>query len=383
VAGVATDRWRALGHIARHQLRLDQLAQHQQSHRRLADFDLNGMRNYCAYRNRSEKVVDTLTCSSEAHKPSGRAVLKKWSMLAAVCVITINMAGCMGCTYIPPGYVGIKVNLYGTQRGVQDIPVLTGRVIYNPWTEKIYDFPTFLQYRSWVQNPSEGRPIDESITFVSLDKIPVNVDVSVAYQFEAAKVPELFIKFRSDPDTIADTYVRSRVRDAFVRSGSELRAMDILGGGIGKLDSDVVNVVDDEMAPIGIRFDYVSVLNRPRIPEAIQDAINRAIESTQRAQQAQNQIAVVKAEAEQKVAAATGEANATRARAQGEADALLLKATAEAKANQLLAASVTPELVRWQQIKQWKGDVPTYMGGQLPIPFMDFGSMPQSSTASK
>jgi regulator of protease activity HflC (stomatin/prohibitin superfamily) len=79
--------------------------------------------------------------------------------------------------------------------------------------------------------------------------------------------------------------------------------------------ADVVEIVDQEMAPIGIHFDYVSVLNRPRIPEAIQDAINRAIESTQRAQQAQNQIAVVKAEAEQKVAAANGEANATRARA--------------------------------------------------------------------
>ena len=49
--------------------------------------------------------------------------------------------------------------------------MLTGRVIYNPWTEKIYDFPTFLQYRSWVQNPNEGRSVDESITFVSLDKI--------------------------------------------------------------------------------------------------------------------------------------------------------------------------------------------------------------------
>ena len=302
--------------------------------------------------------------------------MKRWSMLAAVCAIAVNMAGCFGCTYVPPGYVGIKVNLYGSERGVQDIPVLTGRVIYNPWTERIYTFPTFLQYRSWVKSANEGRPYDESITFVSTDKIPVNVDVSVAYQFQADKVPELFIKFRSDPDVIADTYIRSRVRDAFVRSGSNLKAMDILGGGIGTLDADVLKTVDQEMEPIGIRFDYVSVLNRPRIPEAIQEAINQAIESTQRAQQAQNQVAVVKAEADQKVAAATGEANAMRERAQGEADAMLLKATAEAKANQLLAASITPELVRWEQIKQWKGAVPMYMGGAMPIPFMQLQDAP-------
>jgi hypothetical protein len=36
------------------------------------------------------------------------------------------------------------------------------------------------------------------------------------------------------------------------------------------------------MAPIGIRFNYISVLNRPRIPDAIQDAINEAIESALR-----------------------------------------------------------------------------------------------------
>jgi regulator of protease activity HflC (stomatin/prohibitin superfamily) len=302
--------------------------------------------------------------------------MKRWVRLGVVCLMAINLAGCFGCTYIPPGYVGIKVNLYGSGRGVEEIPVVTGRILYNPWTQMIYDFPTFLQYRSWVQSPAEGHPYDESITFVSQDKIPVNVDVSVAYQFEAVKVPELFVKFRAEPDTIADTYIRSRVRDAFVRSGSELKAMDILGGGIGSLDADVLHTVDQEMAPLGIHFEYVSVLNRPRIPDAIQEAINQAIESTQRAQQAQNQVAVVKAEADQKVAAATGEANALRARAQGEADAMLAKATAEAKANQLLAASITPELVRWQEIRQWKGEVPTYMGGQMPVPFMGIGRQP-------
>src|ERR1700683_2231190 len=58
--------------------------------------------------------------------------------------------------------------------------------------------------------------------------------------------------------------------------------MDILGGGMGAPDAGVLKTVDDEMAPIGIRFNYISVLNRPRVPDAIQDAINEAIESTLR-----------------------------------------------------------------------------------------------------
>ena len=83
-------------------------------------------------------------------------------------------------------------------------------------------------------------------------------------------------------------------------------------------------------------------------------------------------MAVAEAEARQKVAVAQGNANALRTEAQGRADALLTEKQAEAKANQLIAASMTPELIRYLAIKQWKGDVPMYSSGvaQPPIPFM-------------
>jgi regulator of protease activity HflC (stomatin/prohibitin superfamily) len=296
-------------------------------------------------------------------------------VLVAALVIGILAYNLVGYTYVQPGYVGIKVKLYGTERGVQDLPLVTGRVWYNPWTEKIYDFPTFLQYRVWTQSRTEGSPNDESITFVTKDRIQANVDVSVAYQFIPTKVPELFIKFRSTPDVIADTYIRSRVRDAFVRMGSELNAMDVLGAGVSSLDADVKSAVDKEMAPLGITFDYVSVIGKPRLPQQIQDAIEAALTATQQAQTAQNRVAVAQAEARQKVAVAEGNANALRAEAQGRADALLTEKEAEAKANQLIAASMTPELIRYLAIQKWKGDVPMYSSAQAPIPFMALPDM--------
>ena len=294
-------------------------------------------------------------------------------------VIAILVHEFVGFTYVQPGYVGIKVKLYGTERGVQDLPIVTGRVWYNPWTERIYDFPTFLQYKVWTANPNEGSRNDESITFVTKDRIQANVDVSVAYQFMPHKVPELFIKFRSTPDVIADTYIRSRVRDAFVRKGSELNAMDVLGAGISILDSDVKTDVDREMAPLGISFDYVSVIGKPRLPQQIQDAIEAALTATQQAQTAQNQVAVAQAVARQKVAVAEGNASALRAEAQGRADALLTEKGAEAKANQLIAASMTPELIRYLTIQRWKGEVPMYSSAQAPIPFMSLPDLRQQS----
>ena len=70
-----------------------------------------------------------------AGKTGGRAkgiVLR--SMKKAVTLgMPIVLTGCFGCTYVPPGFVGVKVNLYGNQRGVSDYPIVTGRVLYNPW----------------------------------------------------------------------------------------------------------------------------------------------------------------------------------------------------------------------------------------------------------
>jgi regulator of protease activity HflC (stomatin/prohibitin superfamily) len=182
---------------------------------------------------------------------------------------------------------------------------------------------------------------------------------------------------------IADTYIRSRVRDAVVRSGSELDAMDILGAGISTLDSEVKDTVDKEMAPIGIRFDYISVIGKPRIPQQIQDAIEAALEATQRARTAQNQVAVAEAEARQKVAVALGEANALRTSAQGRADALLTEKEAEAKANKLIADSMTPELIRYLAIQRWKGEVPMYSSSQAPVPFIGVEAPGKGDTTPK
>ncbi len=46
--------------------------------------------------------------------------------LPALLAVVLLSAG--GCTKVEPGFVGIKVKLYGRQRGVQDYPIVTGRV---------------------------------------------------------------------------------------------------------------------------------------------------------------------------------------------------------------------------------------------------------------
>jgi len=46
---------------------------------------------------------------------------------------------------IDAGYEGILVKMYGSEKGVQDVSLVTGRVWYNPLTESVYEFPTYVQ----------------------------------------------------------------------------------------------------------------------------------------------------------------------------------------------------------------------------------------------
>ena len=66
--------------------------------------------------------------------------------------------------------------------------------------------------------------------------------------------------------------------------------------------------------------------------------------------------------ANQDAAVALNKAEAVRAAAQGAADAILIKAKAEAKANDIVSASLTPEILRLKALEKWDGSVPHLVG---------------------
>ena len=93
----------------------------------------------------------------------------------------------------------------------------------------------------------------------------------------------------------------------------------------------------------------------------------------QQAQQAKLIVEQKRQEAEQARQVAQGQADAAVIAAKGAAEARVIQAEAEAKANQLLAASLTPELVQYQYILKLSPGVQTIFvpsGNQfiLPLP---------------
>lgn len=263
------------------------------------------------------------------------------------------------CTRVEPGYVGIKVNQWGSQRGVEDFPILTGRVTYNPFTTDVYAFPTFRQNVVW-----DERGEDESVTFNSVEGAVINADVGLSYSIEAEKVPALFVEFRQGIAEITETYVRSEVRDAIARKASTVKAVDVFGAQKQELLEAVRSDLNERLGPVGFNFEMVSFIGALRCPPDVSESINATIQATQLAISAQNKIVQATAEADQAIQTA-----------RGEAESILAVARAQAEANALVARSLTPELVQWRAIERWDGVQPTFMAGQNGmIPLVQIGA---------
>jgi regulator of protease activity HflC (stomatin/prohibitin superfamily) len=280
-------------------------------------------------------------------------------------------------TRIDAGHVGIKVNLAGSARGVQDIPVVTGWVFFNPLTEQIVAFPISVQNVVWTASANEGRPVDESITFSSQEGVNVNSDIGLSFHIDSVKAPHLYVRFRQpDVMVLADGYVRNAVREAFNDIASRMAVQEIYGAGKGKLVAAVSNRLRDVLGKDGFIIDQLTINGALRLPENVAQAINRAMEATQNAIQAENRVRQVRAEAEQNVAQAHGGAEAARQRAEGEADAVLIRARADARANEIIRLSTTGTVLQYRGIERWDGKLPLMQGGdKLPLLTFDMSRL--------
>ncbi len=304
---------------------------------------------------------------SQGAKSFARSALITLAVLVAACVV-----GSASCTRVDPGHVGIRVKLAGSQRGVQNAPIVTGWVAYNPLTELIVEFPTSVQNIVWTRDTHEGSLTDESITFASSEGVSVNADVGLAFHIEPDKAPRLYARFRQrDVMILAHGYVRNVVREAINETASEMPVQEIYGAGKTRLLNESHRKVADRLSADGFVIDQLTFNSALRLPDNVVAAINRAMEATQNAIQAENRVRQIRAEADQQIAASRGEAEAARQRASGEADALLIRARAEAQANEIIRLSMTPAVIQYRALERWDGHLPVVNSGQIPMLTMD------------
>ena len=293
-------------------------------------------------------------------------------MALLVAVITLSVV--TGCSRVEPGYAAIKVNQAGSNKGVEDYPLQTGYIFYNPITTRLYEYPMFQQSVVWCASSNEGHPVDESISFNCKGGAGITADVSTSGKFVTEKIPYVFLKFRSEPDTIMHTYLRNEVRDALGRVASTYDPMDILGDKRVQFLNEVKKDLDANVGDWW-KTDYITFANKLRVDPRIEESINSIIAQKQQTQQALLKVQQTQAEADQAAAKADGERRVKIANAEGEATAITTKAKAQADANELVGKSLAnnPLVLQSIALDKWNGILPTVTSGA--VPFINVGSV--------
>jgi regulator of protease activity HflC (stomatin/prohibitin superfamily) len=251
----------------------------------------------------------------------------------------------IGLERIDAGHVGIKVNLLGTGKGVDNATEVTGWVFYNRFTTKIVEFPTFMQHKEY----KKFEEIDNSFVVNSKDGSEFHVSPLINYSVEREKVPYMFTKYRVELGAIEDGFLKTTIYDAFRMTANSYTAEELISNR-QIFETKVRATLDASLLKEGF---VISQLTSNLIyPETFKRAIEAKNNAVQTALTAENQVKTAEAQAKIKVATAAGNAQA-----------MLTAAKAEAEANRMKQVTLTPLLLQLEWINKWDGELPVTMLG--------------------
>ena len=263
-------------------------------------------------------------------------------ILVALGLVLTIFAVTMSCENIDSGNIGIKVNKFGTGRGVSGVTECTGTVFYNPITTNIYEFPINIRHKEYTD---EG-----SFVVNSKDGSEFHVSPIVNYRINPDKATQIFAKYRKDLDGIENGFLKTAVTEAF-RIVTNSYTADQLISSREAFDNKVKLTLRKQLEPEGFVLDQFTT--NLEYPKSFKNAINAKNNAVQKALMAENRVKQAEAEAKIKVAEAEGDAQST-----------LTRARAEAEANSLKQRTLTPMLLQQQWIEAWRrggSQVPQYI----------------------
>ena len=249
------------------------------------------------------------------------------------------------CERIDAGHVGVKVNLYGDNKGVSDVTEVTGMVFFNPITHNIYEFPTFIQHKEYTG--------ENSFVVNSKDGSEFHVSPIINYSVKREKVPQIFAKYRRSLDQIEEGFLKTSVFDAFRLATNKYTADELIGNRQA-YEVEVRRILEGQLLAEG--FIVNQFTSNLVYPETFKQAIEAKNNAVQAALRAENEVKTAEAQAKIKVATA-----------EGNAQAMLTSAKAEAEANRMKQQTLTPLLIQLEFVQKWDGKLPVY--GTVPQMF--------------
>jgi regulator of protease activity HflC (stomatin/prohibitin superfamily) len=218
------------------------------------------------------------------------------------------MQGC-ACSRIDAGHEGVEVNLVASDKGVDDVALVTGWQFYNPLTTSVYEFPTFVQtvdYEPFTVNAKDGSVF--------------TVDPTLSIKVIDGHSPVIFKKYRKELNEIVNTTIYNYVRDAFRIQFNSFTTDSVISNR-AIFENMVQIMLDSTLQKEGFKIEQMT--SGMQYPPTIVQAIEGKNKAIQDAMRVQNELVKAKANAEIKVTEAKAEADAYALKERALSDKLL------------------------------------------------------------
>lgn len=229
---------------------------------------------------------------------------------------------------IDAGCTGIRVNLIGSNKGVDDITEVTGYVLYMPLFTAIYEFPTYTQSKDFPEFKVNSKDGSEFL-----------VDPNFSYYVDTKYVPSIFRHFRKTLPELEDGFLRNVILDCY-RIAANGFTSDSLVSNRQLFEDEVQKKLIKVLKIEGFVFQQLTSNLEP--PASLKAAIDQKNKTIQESMQAENKIR--QAEADAKV--------------------LKIKTDAEKYQNDMKSNALSSLVIQQMFIEKWDGKLPVY--GETP-----------------
>ena len=293
--------------------------------------------------------------------------LKKGAIIAGI-VIVVALIAFVTCTAtVETGYTGI-VTTFGK---VEDVTLEAGLHFKSPFQQII---------------AMDNREQKTSFTTEAFSSDIQQVDItgSINYAINKSTAMNLFKEVGTD---YFNKLVYPRMLEITKGVFSKYSAENLVANR-EKLSQDIRDGLFEELKDYGINVISLSIENLD-FTDAFTDAVEAKQVAAQRKLQAEIEQAQMTMETQQQAERqrinADAQANVLKINADADAYATKVRSEAEAEANKMIAESLTENLIKFNEIKNWDGKLPTFMAGEgtSTIPVLQMGGSAANGAAGE
>lgn len=268
-------------------------------------------------------------------------------------IVGVSIAGIIGLitlfssfTKVNTGYTGVRVIL----GAVRESTFEPGFHLMTPYVETV------------VKMDNKVRKIEVKAASTSKDLQAVSSTLAINYHLSKEKSVDMF---KSVGLAYEDTLLQPAIQEATKSIMAQYKAEELIKNR-AEVSVAIMDEISRKMNGYGIMIDEFNITNFD-FSQAFNDAIEQKLVAEQNkikaATENEQRVAAAEADAAEAKARAEGEAEAARVKAEGEAAAIRAKAAAEAEANEQIRKSITNELIDYNRIEKWNGELPNIMTG--------------------